>query len=311
MPGNNVIEAWNLTKHFGTTKAVRAASFKVKRGEVFGFFGPNGAGKTTTIRLLCGHTAPTSGSAVVCGVNVKEHPTSVRKNLSIMPEEVSYYEKMTPAKYLSFFAKMAGHSSSSGGRRLREVTDIAEIGGFKDKMISKLSGGQRQKITIARTLLGDSPVLFLDEPFKGIDIIHRKKLREYLRDYVGKGNTVFFTSHNLIEAEHIVDRFAFIDNGEILTVGTSRELRDKYLFPSYSLRVSHPKRAKRIIPRKLRVKECRIKGDDLLLTLKSKDDVEKVSVVLGRVGIAMLEMKQVGTMEEVFLRLRDKRRGAR
>ena len=309
MKEDSIIEAWQLSKDFGTTRAVSSASFKVGGGEIFGFFGPNGAGKTTTIRLLCGLTRPSSGSAMVCGHDIVREPVSVRTDLGILPEEVSYYERMSARKYLDFFARMAGHSRGRRKARLEEVMNLAEIGKFKDKPIAQLSHGQRQKISVARTFLSDVAVMFLDEPFAGIDIIHRKSLREYLMDYVDRGNTVFFTSHNLIEAEHIVDRFAFIDGGKILTVGKSRELRDRYLLPSYAIRVSDLRKARRVLSKKLRLKECSIKGDEIRLTLRSGGDVSRISVILGRAGIALVEMRQTGTMEEVFLSMRKRKGG--
>ena len=307
---DTVIEAWQLSKNFGSTKAVRSVSFKVKRGEVFGIFGPNGAGKTTTIRLLCGQTAPSSGSAVVCGADITREPTRVRQNLAILPEEVNFYEKMTPLKYLRFFSGMAGHGSGSARVRIDKVTRIAEISGFLRKPISNLSHGQRQKLSIARTLLSDVPVMFLDEPFSGIDIIHRKALREYLGKYVDRGNTVFFTSHNLIEAEHIVDRFAFIDGGKILTIGSARELRDKFLLPSYALRVGEPSRARKMLSKNLATTECYVKRDEVWVTLKRRKDVQRIAIILGKAGIPLSEMRQVGTMEEVFLRMRSRKGGS-
>jgi ABC-2 type transport system ATP-binding protein len=302
--GGSIIEARELCKTFGSARAVRSVSFSVGRGEIFGFFGPNGAGKTTTIRLLCGHTPPTSGSATVCGVDLCREPTGVRRNLAMMQEEVSYYERMTPASYLRFFAGMAGFSAGTARERIEKAVTLAETGAFMDKPISVLSHGQRQKVSIARVLLSDVPVMFLDEPFQGIDIVHRKALREHLRRFVAEKGTVFFTSHNLIEAEHIVDRFAFIDSGSLLTIGTARELRDRYLLPSYSLRVSDPARAQRVLADGLGAPECVIKGDEVVLTLKDAADAPKVAVLLGTAGISLLEMKQLGTMEEVFLRMR-------
>ena len=151
--------------------------------------------------------------------------------------------------------------------------------------------------------------MFLDEPFQGIDIIHRKSMREYLRRYVKAGGTVFFTSHNLIEAEHIVDRFAFIDKGKVIMVGTARELRDRYLLPKYALRVSDPARAQQVISQKLQVTECFVKEDEVMVTLASRDDVPQLAAVLGGAGIAMTEMRQLGTMEEVFLSFREAKGG--
>jgi ABC-2 type transport system ATP-binding protein len=295
-----VIEARELSKVFGSLRAVDSVSFQVGKGEVFGFFGPNGAGKTTTIRLLCGLLPPTAGFAKVHGVDVTRSPTRVRRHLAIMPEEITYYERMTPAGYLRFFGRMAGATRES----LERAATVAEIHGFMNKRFAELSHGQRQKVSIARVLMSDAPIMFLDEPFQGIDIIHRRKLRDHLRDFVGRGHTVFYTSHNLIEAEHIVDRFAFIDKGQILMIGTARELRDKYLLPSYALRVSDLAMAQKVLSEGLVVTECVVKGEELHVTLKDAADVPKVSTVLGGAGIAMTEMRQLGTMEEVFLRMR-------
>ncbi len=298
------IEAKELSKNFGSVQAVKSVSFTVNQGEVFGFFGPNGAGKTTTIRLLCGLIKPTGGSALVCGHNILVDPTGVRRYIAITPEENIFYEKMKVESYLKFFAAMAGVISKRGQAKIQEVAAVCELGGLLNKKIGVLSHGQRQKISLARTFLSDVPVMFLDEPFQGIDIIHRKSLREYIRDYVKRGNTVFFTSHNLIEAEHIVDRFAFIDQGRILKVGTARELRDQYLLPRYSLRVPDPVRAQKILSEGLQLEECIAKGDEVIVTLKNQEDVQKIGILLSE--MPLLEMRLLGTMEEVFLRLRQK-----
>jgi ABC-2 type transport system ATP-binding protein len=172
------------------------------------------------------------------------------------------------------------------------------------KRIAVLSHGQRQKISLARAFLSDVPIMFLDEPFQGIDIVHRRRLRDYLREYIKKGNTVFFTSHNLIEAEQIVDRFAFIDRGAILKIGTARELRDQYLAPTYSIRVSDPVKARQVLSDGIPVNECTLKGEEVIVILKNKEDALKISSLLSAAGVAILEMRMVGTMEEVFLRMR-------
>ena len=301
-----VIEARELRKNFGSVQAVKSVSFAVRKGEIFGLFGPNGAGKTTTIRLLCGLTKPAFGSGTVYGHYIMYDPTGVRRHLTITPEESIFYEKMTAGAYLKFFASMAGHAKQSAKTRIQMVVDICELSGLMNKRIATLSHGQRQKISLARTFLSNVPIMFLDEPFQGIDIIHRKSLREYLREYVKNGNTVFFTSHNLIEAEHIVDRFAFIDQGTILKIGSARELRDQYLLPRYSLRVSDPVKAQKVLSDGLSLDECIAKGDEVVITLRNREDVPRVSALLGTAGIALMEMRLLGTMEEVFLRIRQK-----
>lgn len=302
--GTAVIEAHNLSKSFGAVRAVQSASFEVRKGEVFGFFGPNGAGKSTSIRMLCGLTPPTSGEATVAGFDVRLEPTELRRHLSIVPEEFAFYEKMAPEAYLRFFSQMAGNSKEQADDKVARVAKVAEVTAFLGKRIADLSHGQRQRVTLARAFLSDVPILFLDEPFQGIDIVHRKALRAFIRAFAAKAKTVFYTSHNLIEAEHIVDRFAFIDKGAILTVGTARELRDRYLLPSYAIRCSDPAKAQKVLSEGLATTECQLKGEEVLVTLKNAADVPRMAVVLGQAGIALMEMRQLGTMEDVFLRMR-------
>jgi ABC-2 type transport system ATP-binding protein len=298
------IETNDLGKNFGDTQAVKSVSLTVNKGEVFGFFGPNGAGKTTTIRLLCGLTKPSRGSATVCGHDVIADPTGVREHLAITLEEGVFYEKMKVSTYLKFFASMTGASSKEQAEKLKQVADACDLSGIINKRISVLSHGQRQKISLARAFLSDVPMMFLDEPFQGIDIVQRKVLRNYLREYVKKGNTVFFTSHDLMEAELIVDRFAFIDHGTVLRIGTAKELRDQFLQPKYALRVSDPAKAQNTLSKELAISECTIQGDEVIVALKNKDDVLKISMVLSAAGVAVLEMKLIGTMEDVFLKMR-------
>ena len=301
---NVAIEAKDLGKDFGLTQAVKSVSFTVNEGEIFGFFGPNGAGKTTTIRLLCGLTKPTRGYAIVCGHNIVTDPTGVRRHLTIMLEESIFYEKMNVSAYLKFFAAMTGQPSELKKQKIQEVINICELSDLLNKRIAVLSHGQRQKISLARAFLSDVPIMFLDEPFQGIDIVHRRRIRDYLREYVKKGNAVFFTSHNLIEAEQIVDRFAFIDRGLIIKIGTARELREQYLLPTYSIRVSDPIKAQQVLSDSLPVNECLVKGEEVVVTLKNKEDASKISSILITSGVTIMEMRMVGTMEEVFLRMR-------
>jgi ABC-2 type transport system ATP-binding protein len=308
-PRKVVVESRKLSKAFGDLRAVKSASFKVYEGEVFGFFGPNGAGKTTTMRMLCGLLEPTSGDAVVAGYDIRASPTRVRRSLAIIQEEEEYYEKMKVSAYLRYFSRLAAASTGRSKERYHMAVENAEIEELLGKRLKNLSHGQRQKVTIARALLSEVPVIFLDEPFQGIDIIHRKAMRAYLRKFVEAGGTVFFTSHNLIEAEHIVDRFAFIDKGQIIMVGSARDLKDKYLLPMFSLRVSDPEKARQVIAQSIDVTDCHVKGDEVVVTLVNREDVPKVPAVLGGAGITMTEMRQLGTMEEVFLSFRRQKEG--
>jgi len=298
-----LIEASGISKDYSTVRALDDVSLKVGRGEIFGFFGPNGAGKTTCIKVLCGLTPSTSGEAKVMDIDVDKHPVWVRENIAIMSEEQRFYEEMTPRKYLNAFSKLVCVKGSDRLAAINKAADLADIRGFMDRKIAQLSQGERQRVSLGRVLLADCPLFFLDEPFEGIDIIHRRRLREYLRNYVKQGNSIFFTSHNLIEAEFIVDKFAFINRGKLIAVGTANELKDKYLAPSYLLRVSDPQKAKEMLERSLRFHTLRIIEGDVAITLLSRRDAPQIPKTLIQEGIDLFEMRGTGTMEEVFERI--------
>jgi ABC-type multidrug transport system ATPase subunit len=297
-----MIEANGLSKDYREVRALDEVSLRVGRGEIFGFFGPNGAGKTTCIKVLCGLTNATGGDASVMGIDVRRSPVHVRDNIAILSEESKFYEEMTPRRYLNMFGKFMLMSRSERLTALNRASDLADIRSFMDRRIAHLSMGQRQRVSLARVLMPDVPLIFLDEPFEGVDIIHRRKLREHFRDYVSEGNTVFFTSHNLIEAEYIVDRFAFIHQGKLIAVGTAEELKEKYLTPSYMLHVSDPQRAKNVLDDNLRLQSIKIVEGNVSVVLSRRSDASQVAKLLVQDGIDLYEMKSVGTMEEVFER---------
>ena len=297
-----MIEANGLCKDYRQIRALDDVSLRVGRGEIFGFFGPNGAGKTTCIKVLCGLTNATGGDASVLGIDVGKAPIHVRDNIAILSEESRFYEEMTPRRYLNMFGKFMLMKRSDRLSALNKAADLADIRSFIDRRIAHLSMGQRQRVSLARVLMSDVPLIFLDEPFEGVDIIHRKRLREHFRDYVSKGNTVFFTSHNLIEAEHIVDRFAFIHRGKLIAVGTAEELKEKYLAPSYMIHVSDPQTARKVLDDNIRLQSVKIIEGMLSVVLAKRSDASKIARLLTQENIDIYEMKMTGTMEEVFER---------
>lgn len=297
-----LIEAKSLVKDFSVVRALDDVSIDVGKGEIYGFFGPNGAGKTTCIRVLCGLTSATQGEAHVLGIDVRKHPVQVRDNIAIMSEEARFYEEMTPRKYLNIFGKLMLMKKSDRLASINRAADLADLRGFIDRKIGTLSQGQRQRVSLARVLMADAPLLFLDEPFEGIDIIHRRKLREHFKKYVKEGNSIFFTSHNLIEAEYIVDRFAFIHHGKLIACGTAEELKEKYLAPSFMLHVSDPQMTKELLDQELLLQSIRIIEGDVALTLQRRTDAPRIPRILTEAGIDIFEMRTTGTMEEVFER---------
>ena len=298
-----MIEANGLCKDYGNVRALNDVSLKVKRGEIFGFFGPNGAGKTTCIKVLCGLTKPTGGDATVLDIDVGKHPVWIRDNIAVLSEETRFYEEMTPRKYLNMFGKLMLMKKPERLKAINNAADLADLRGYLDKRISVLSQGERQRVSLARVLLADCPLLFLDEPFEGVDIIHRKAVREHLKNYVTKGNTIFFTSHNLLEAEHIVDRFAFINEGNLIAVGTAQELKEKYLVPSYVLHVSDPEKAREVLNGSLPLQFLKVVEGQVAITLSRRGDAPRVAKILVESGVDIFEMRTTGTMEEVFERI--------
>jgi len=298
-----LIEANGLCKEYGNVRALNDVSFKVNRGEIFGFFGPNGAGKTTCIKVLCGLTKPTGGNATVIDIDVRKHPIWIRDNIAVLSEETRFYEEMTPRKYLNMFGKLMLMKKPERLKAINNAADLADLRGYLDKRISVLSQGERQRVSLARVLLADCPLLFLDEPFEGVDIIHRRAVREHLKDYVTKGNTIFFTSHNLLEAEHIVDRFAFINEGKLIAIGTAQELKEKYLVPSYILHVSDPEKAREVLNGSLPLQFLKVVEGQVAITLSRRGDAPRVAKILVESGVDIFEMRTTGTMEEVFERI--------
>lgn len=297
-----MIEANGLCKDYGNVRALNDVSLKVKRGEIFGFFGPNGAGKTTCIKVLCGLTKPTGGDATILDIDVGKHPVWIRDNIAVLSEETRFYEDMTPRKYLNMFGKFMLMKKTERLKAINDAADLADLRGYLDKRIGFLSQGERQRVSLARVLLADCPLLFLDEPFEGVDIIHRKAVREHLKDYVTKGNTIFFTSHNLLEAEHIVDRFAFINQGKLIAVGTAHELKEKYLAPSYLLQVSDPEKAREVLNGSLPLQFLKVVEGQIAITLQRRGDAPRIAKILVESGVDIFEMRTTGTMEEVFER---------
>lgn len=295
-----LIHTENLTKIYGNILALNKVSIDVEAGEIFGIFGPNGAGKTTCIRVLTGLTGPNYGNVTVCGINVLLYPNKLRKYVSILLDVPFLYENMTFEKYLKFYAKMAGISSNSISKKISEVVSIVEMQNNLYKKIRFMSSGQTQRVEIARVLLSNAQILFLDEPFSMIDIELRRKLRNYFKDWLAEGRCIFFTSHNIIESEYIVDRFAFISKGVITAIGSANDLKRKVLIPIYLIEVSDPKNAYGLLQAQKWITSVELKGDELKVGLLDRINAANIPKILVKAGIDLYEMKSVGTMEDVF-----------
>ena len=298
-----LVQASGLVKQYPRVRALDQVSLEIKEGEVFGLFGPNGAGKTTCLRVLSGLTQPDAGSATVCGIDVRAAPNEVRRELGILIDIPFPYEEVTVRRYLSFFAEMAGVPAYDIPMKVEWALTLLGITHHRESRIGKLSMGERQRTELARVMLGNARMLFLDEPFSNVDVSMRIGLRSILRDWVSRGGSILFTSHNLLESEAIVDRYAFLHLGRIIALGTARELKSTLLAPAYELEVGDVDRglaALRAIPHQ----SLERAGRGLVrIGLVSREDAPRIARTLVEANVDLLEMRSLGTMEDVYSRL--------
>jgi ABC-type multidrug transport system, ATPase component len=214
----------NLTKKYGSQRAVDDISFEVKTGEILGFLGPNGAGKTTTMKAIVSYLAPNSGSIEVGGISVTENADEVKKYIGYLPENNPLYEDMPVLDYLYFVAELQDIPKSKIKGRIQEMVRTCGLNAEKHKKIGELSKGYRQRVGLAQALIHDPQVLILDEPTSGLDPNQIMEIRELIRN-IGKEKTVILSSHILAEVEATCDRIMIISKGKIVADGSPDQLR--------------------------------------------------------------------------------------
>ncbi len=222
--GRTIIEVEGLAKTYGDVRAVAGISFTVAEGEILGFLGHNGAGKTTTIRMLTGRARPTGGRATIAGHDVATHAEMVKPLINLVFEEPNLYERQTGRENLELFIKLYGGRPGLADELLARV-GLADAAARK---VKTYSSGMKQRLLVARALVNDPRVLFLDEPTKGLDPSSAREVRAIIRDHAHKGNTVFLTTHFMEEADDLCDRVAFLAAGAIVALDTPRELKLRY-----------------------------------------------------------------------------------
>jgi ABC-2 type transport system ATP-binding protein len=217
----------NLTKYYGTEKAVNDISFDVKTGEILGFLGPNGAGKTTTMKIITCYMPPNAGTVEVEGFNIAEHSLEVRKKIGYLPELNPLYMDMNVMEYLEYFARLHGLKNSVLRSRLKEMIDVCGIAEFRHKDIGELSKGYRQRVGLAQAMIHDPEVLILDEPTSGLDPNQIVEIRNLIRQ-LGRAKTVVLSTHILSEVQATCDRVIIINDGVIVANGTLAQLQQDF-----------------------------------------------------------------------------------
>ena len=220
-----MIEVEQLVRHFGPVRAVDGLTFSVDEGEVFGLLGPNGAGKTTTVRLLNGVLTPSAGKARVLGLDPVTQGSALRRQTGILTETPSLYERLTARDNLTTFGALYDMSEPGLSQRVNEMLDLFQLSGRADDRVGEYSKGMKQRLALARALLHEPPLLFLDEPTAGLDPEAARQVTQMIEQLSHqKGRTVVLCTHNLSEAQRLCDRVAMMDQGRMPALGTLAEL---------------------------------------------------------------------------------------
>ena len=220
------VEADNLEKKYGNFYAVKNNSFCIKRGEIFGLLGPNGAGKSTSFKMMCGLTKPTSGTARIMGIDILKNPAKARSNLGYMAQKFSLYGQLTVRQNLQFFAAAYGISLLDRKKRVDEIIEVFDFKNIQNQKSEDLPLGFKQRLSLACALIHNPPILFLDEPTSGVDVIARREFWNHITSLAKKGVTILVTTHFMDEAE-FCDRISLFYKGEAIAVGTPDELKQK------------------------------------------------------------------------------------
>ncbi len=224
---NYAIIAHDLVRTFDQKVAVDHLNLGIRSGEFFGFLGPNGAGKSTTIKMMVGLLRPSAGSIWVGGVDVWKDPLHARTLMGVLPEYLNLYERLSGREFIVFSGHMYGVPEAVIYRRTEELLQVLDLASDADKMIVDYSVGMRKKVALAAAIIHNPQVLFLDEPFEGIDPVSSRVIRDILRDLTQRGTTIFFSSHIMEVVERLCTRVGIINQGILVAEGTLQELRQR------------------------------------------------------------------------------------
>jgi len=219
------IDTTALTRRFGDFTAVDQVNLRVDAGQFFGFLGPNGAGKSTTIKMLTGLLAPTSGSIRILGGDLQANPAEIKRQIGVVPEGMALFGRLTADEYLRFVGRMYGLDRATTLSRTRELLEFMQLAGEQKKLIADFSHGMQKKLALAAAVIHGPKVLFLDEPFEGVDAVAAGTLKAMLLRMIARGATIFLTSHVLEIVERLCTHIAIIHRGQLVAQGSIDELR--------------------------------------------------------------------------------------
>jgi ABC-type multidrug transport system ATPase subunit len=302
------ISAEHLVRRFGDFVAVNDVSFRVEKGEIFGFLGPNGSGKTTVIKMLTGLLPLSSGEAFVEGIDVRKDAEGVRERIGYMSQKFSLYDDLTVAENLQFYGRIYSLPPVRMKQRIEEIVQINGLSPYMDRLASRLSGGWKQRLALGCAMLHEPKLLFLDEPTAGIDPVARRELWDLLFELSGHGITFFVTTHYMDEAERC-SHVAYIYYGKLIADGTPAELKqipDVQPAGTHRVEISTPEvtRALRVARKLPGIRSATIFGESIHALVEDRYDLPDLRAQLLKNDITVNEIRPLTpSLEDVFVEL--------
>ncbi len=298
---NIVIHVENLKKSFENIHAVKDISFEVKKGEMFGFVGPDGAGKTTTIRCLCGLLTPDEGSIKILNSDIKKNKKEIQKNIGYLSQKFSLYGDLSVDENIEFFAAI--HDVRKYKERRNELLDFTRLTSFRNRIADKLSGGMKQKLALACSLIHKPQIIFLDEPTTGVDPVSRRDFWKILSDLQKDGITIFMSTPYLDEAERC-NRVALIDKGEIIILDTPENVKDSIGKEVVEIVTPNARNAYKVVKSKSNY-EVQLFGDRINIVVdKSTQKLNSIMSLLEANNITIEDYRIIDpSLENVFINL--------
>jgi ABC-2 type transport system ATP-binding protein len=297
----NAIVINNLVKSYHEVKAVRGISFEVHKGEMFGLVGPDGAGKTTTLRVLCGLLVPDSGDLTIFDIDLKKHKRKVQKNIGYLSQRFSLYGDLTVDENIEFFADI--HGVRNFEERRNELLDFTRLRPFRDRMADNLSGGMKQKLALACSLIHRPKIIFLDEPTTGVDPVSRRDFWKILSSLIREGITIFMSTPYLDEAERC-NRVALMNKGEIMSIDTPKKIRESIHKEIIEIVSPKARTAYKLIQQNMQ-NEVQLFGDRINIVVDNyESEYTKIETLLNKHDVKIESSRRIPpSLENVFIHL--------
>ena len=290
-----------LTRKFGSFTAVDNISFELKKGEIFALLGHNGAGKSTVIKMLCGILKPTKSIGTVAGYDIMTESEKIKSHIGYMSQKFSLYKELTVEENINFFAGIYGVDLNERKKVKNEILDITGLTDKKNFMASVLTGGWKQRLALACSLLHNPQIIFLDEPTSGVDPVSRRDFWDIIMSLSKQGISVIVTTHYMEEAEYC-NHIALMSEGKIILSGTPSQLKKTFNYNIYYLECDDLQKTSELLNKSEKIKDVSLWNQGLRIVIEKSEDIKKSLKMLKEQGIKVVEIRTLRvTLEDVFV----------